>query len=295
MRSLILKGEKNAAGILSVLKTQEDREEFYSNSSMKRMKRKSNDLHLELMEAKHHKIIQNMVTIQVFENGYFHFERDLSKSSTLGTLTTSCAEHIGVPPSWIGLLYNDRKIDDNDTPELLAMKQFNKIELQKFGWIPIKISDHILDRITPFNVKMTTTIEQLKKAYLDSIGVPESLNADGLTFKDELISGEATLMSLGMVQNDVIEIGQEATMTLFLISDLPDFPDVTLNIRRSATMLQVKQQFVKKTRRHHMNPWILTLVFREQEVENEDTPGSLWMTNNETVWVYLPILQAEAA
>ena len=141
-------GRKNAAGILSVLKTQEDREEFYSNnSSMKRMKRKSNDLHGEFMEAKHQKIIQNLVTIQVFENGYFHFESDLSKSSTLGTLITSCAEHIGVPPSWIGLLYNDRKIDDNDTPELLAMKQFNKIELQKFGWIPIKISDHILSLI----------------------------------------------------------------------------------------------------------------------------------------------------
>ena len=274
-----------------------DCEDIWSYCLVKRMKRKSNEpLVANATLAKHQKIIQKeyFVTLQGLENEYLHF--DLTKSSTFGTLISSCAEHIGVPSSWIGLLYNDRKIGDDDTPELLKMKRFDVVDLLKIGWIQIKIHDHNLgDRITPFNVKMTTTIEELKKAYLDSIGVPESLIED-LTYKSELISGDATPLSLGMVQNDIIEIGQEATMNIFLISDFPTLPDISLNIRRSATMLQVKQQYVQKTRRMCMNPSILILEYREEEVGNEDTPGSLWMTNNETVFVYLSYtVEAEAA
>ena len=237
------------------------------------------------------------VTIQILDKRGCHFTfYTENEDSTLEKLIVFCADRIGVPSSWISLVYNNRELKNQDTPELLEMKSYgmNVVELVRIGWIPILIRDHNLDQITPFNVKLTTTFEELKKAYLDSVGVSMKDKEQIFSFRSQQIDAKATPDSLGLQENDEIEVGQEATMTLVLIIDNPHLPYILMEIKRSATMLQVKQQCLKRTK-IGINPLHLSLVYKDREVENDDTPGSLWMTGNESVWVYLPNSPAEAA
>ena len=237
------------------------------------------------------------ITIQILDKRGCHFTfYTENEDSTFEKLIVFCADCIGVPSSWISLVYNNRELKNQDTPELLEMKSYgmNVVELVRIGWIPILIRDHNLDQITPFNVKLTTTFEELQKAYLDSVGVSMKDKGQIFSFRSQQIDAKATPDSLGLQGNDEIEVGQEATMTLVLIIDNPHLPYILMEIKRSATMLQVKQQCLKRTK-IGINPLHLSLVYKDREVENDDTPGSLWMTGNESVWVYLPNSPAEAA
>ena len=237
------------------------------------------------------------VTIQILDKRACHFAfYTENQDSTLEKLIVFCADRIGVPSSWISLIYENREVKKQDTPELLEMKPYgmNVVELVRIGWIPIAIRDHNLDQITPFNVKLTTTFEELEKAYLVSVGVSIKDKGQIFSFRSQQIDAKATPDSLGLQENDEIEVGQEATMTLVLIIDNPHLPYILMEIKRSATMLQDKEQCLKRTK-IGINPLHLSLVYKDREVENDDTPGSLWMTGNESVWVYLPNSPAEAA
>ena len=81
-------------------------------------------------------------------------------------------------------------------------------EATKTEYIKLKVVDQDANEIQ-FRVKMTTAMGKLKKSFSERVGMP--IKSLRFFFDGKRINDEETPKSLGMEQDDVIDVYQEQT------------------------------------------------------------------------------------
>ena len=150
-------------------------------------------------------------------------------------LKKSYSERVRVPVSSLRFLFDGRQINDDETPKQLEMEQDNVIEvhqgqqeknlkmeepnalIDKMGdnaeaageieYIKLRVVDPHSKYEIHVRVKMTTQMEELKKAYSERVRVPVS--SLRFLFDGRQINDDETPKQLEMEQDNVIEVYQK--------------------------------------------------------------------------------------
>jgi len=112
-------------------------------------------------------------------------------------------------PENFRLLINGRRIQDEQTPQILGIESGNVITVESTGRITITIQDQNSNE-AKFNVKKSSKIAKLKQAFASKIG-ETNVSELRLVFDGRRVDDNQTPASYDMKDGDVIEVFREMT------------------------------------------------------------------------------------
>merc|ERR1719481_15317 len=144
----------------------------------------------------------------------------------------SYSERVGVPQTSLTFIFNGRRINDDETPEALEMKQDDVVDVCQEQELKLKVvgqdskestirengdeTEYIKLKVVGqdsneihFRVKQITQMGKLKKSYSERVEVPQT--SLRFLFDGRRINDDETPKALEMEQDDVIEVYQEQT------------------------------------------------------------------------------------
>ena len=201
---------------------------------------------------------------------------------------------------------NEQMLDLNDeeTPKSIEMGQDDVIEVyqeQTGGRVDDAETEYIKLKVVGqdsneihFRVKMTTAMFKLKKSYFERVGVP--IPSLRFLFDGKRINDEETLKSLEMEQDDVIEVYQEQTGGGADKSEYIKLKVVGQNYNEIRFRLKMTTEMhkLKKFYSEHIGALIhsLRFLFDGKRINDEETPKSLEMEQDDVIEVYNVIVGA---
>ena len=245
-------------------------------------------------------------------------------------LKKSYSERVRVPVSSLRFLFNGRQVNDNETPKQLEMEQDNVIEvhqgqqeknlkmeepnalIDKMGdnakaageieYIKLRLVDPNSEYEIHVRVKMTTQMEELKKAYSERVRVPVS--SLRFLFDGRQINDDETPKQLEMEQDNVIEVyqgHQENYLKTLMPKTAPilsppmsqdvlnlkvvgqDSNEINFRISMSTQMGKLKKSYSERVR---VPVSSLRFLFDGRRINDNDTPKQLEMKQDDVIEVY---------
>ena len=231
------------------------------------------------------------------DSNEIHFR--VKMSTQLGKLKKSYSERVGAPIASLRFLFDGKRINDDETPKSLEMEQDDVIEVyqeQTGGGADEGETEYIKLKVVGqdsneneihFRVKMTTAMGKLKKSYSERVGA--SITSLRFLFDGNRINDDETPKSLEMEQDDVIEVYQEQTGS-GIEGESSDFikikvmgsdgVDKPVELNPTSPFSDLKK-IINSKFEHITVP--TKLIFGTDQIKDEDTPGSLNMTQGDMI------------
>lgn len=231
------------------------------------------------------------------DSNEIHFR--VKMSTQMGKLKKSYSERVGAPIASLRFLFDGKRINDDETPKSLEMEQDDVIEVyqeQTGGGADEGETEYIKLKVVGqdsneneihFRVKMTTAMGKLKKSYSERVGA--SITSLRFLFDGNRINDDETPKSLEMEQDDVIEVYQEQTGS-GIEGESSDFikikvmgsdgVDKPVELNPTSPFSDLKK-IINSKFEHITVP--TKLIFGTDQIKDEDTPGSLNMTQGDMI------------